>query len=279
MVRERSGVRPSAAAPFSQRKTNTCKIAETGQSGSVRNITGTNGPKTWGIRTKPVQGAAVCAGSVLSYSHGQEKARWSDASHNEVAGLKLRPVVTTRPETMAKSRLYISLARAADILGETVDEITKWRRDPALGFPRSYSFDRPAEHGRPAIKRGPFFRHDEVQRWQQRQGDSGSRERPPDEETAAPAAGWHGGIDESHADSFTHLGTEKQGTPCSKCKLYDSANLRVLHRQRATLGRDCDVLVRPLTGRKWSGCWLSATRDPGAHCHFFQSRRGRAADG
>ena len=172
--------------------------------------------------------------------------------------------------------LYVSLSRAAGLLDVPVEAVNRWRGDPACGFPRRYNFDRPAEGGRPAIKRGPFFRLDEIERW--RAGDSGSRERPPDEETAAPAEGWHGGREKHHTNCFTHLGTEKQGTPCATCVLYDGANLRVLHRQRATLGRDCDVLVKPSSGRKWSGCWLSATRDPGAHCHFF-SRRGRAANG
>ena len=37
----------------------------------MQNITGTNRPKTWDIRTNPVQCTAVCAGSVLSDSHGR----------------------------------------------------------------------------------------------------------------------------------------------------------------------------------------------------------------
>ncbi len=169
--------------------------------------------------------------------------------------------------------LYISLARTADHLGETVDEITKWRRDPALGFPRSYSFDRPAEHGRPAIRRGPFFRLDEIQRWQRRAGDFGDCGDPPDKrETAALAGNRRDGSDQFCTLNFTGPDAKKQGTPCAKCALYDGANLRVLHRQRATLGRDYDVLVRPSSGRKWSACQLAATRDPGAHCHFFQGR-------
>ena len=178
---------------------------------------------------------------------------------------------------MGKSTLYISLARTAECLGVPVEVTDEWRRDPARDFPRRYSFDRAAEGGRPAIKRGPFFRLDEIERW--RAGDSGSRDRPPDRETAAPAEGCHGGREKHHTNCFTHLGTEKQGTPCAKCLLYDADNLRVLHRQRATLGRDYDVLVRPSSGRKWSACRLAATRDPGVPCRFFQSRRGRAADG
>ncbi len=176
--------------------------------------------------------------------------------------------------------LYVSLSRTAEILDVSVEAINRLRNDSAHGFPRKYNFDRPAEHGRPAIKRGPFFRHDEIQRWQQRQGDSGSRGDPPDKrETAALAGNRRDGSDQFCTLNFTGPDEKKQGTPCAKCALYDGANLRVLHRQRATLGRDCDVLVKPSSGRKWSSCQLAATRDPGAHCHFFQSRRGRAANG
>ena len=109
--------------------------------------------------------------------------------------------------------LYISLARTADHLGETVDEITKWRRDPARGFPRSYSFDRPAEHGQPAIKRGPFFRHDEIQRWKE-SAVLASRDDPPDKrKTAAPAGTGHGGKAEFRNDNSNATGAKKQGTP------------------------------------------------------------------
>jgi len=175
--------------------------------------------------------------------------------------------------------LYVSLSRAAGLLDVPVEAVNRWRGDPACGFPRRYNFDRPAEGGRPAIKRGPFFRHDEIQRWRQRQGDPGNGGDPPDKETAALAGNRRGGSDQFCTLNLTGPDARKQGTPCAKCALYDGANLRVLHRQRATLGRDYDVLVKPSSGRKWSACQLAATRDPGAHCRFFVRRRGSAADG
>jgi len=63
--------------------------------------------------------------------------------------------------------LYISLSRTADILGEPVAVIDCLRNDPAHGFPRKYNFDTAAKDSRPAIKRGPFFRFDEIQQWKQ----------------------------------------------------------------------------------------------------------------
>ena len=66
--------------------------------------------------------------------------------------------------------LYISLSRTADILGVPVAVIDYLRSDPAHGFPRKYNFDADAKDGRPAIKRGPYFRFDEIQQWKQLTG-------------------------------------------------------------------------------------------------------------
>jgi hypothetical protein len=51
----------------------------------VQNFTGTNGPESGDIRTKPVQGAAVCAGSVLSfqYDHGDQPTPQKEAASLE----------------------------------------------------------------------------------------------------------------------------------------------------------------------------------------------------
>jgi hypothetical protein len=54
----------------------------------VQNFTGTNGPESGDIRTKPVQGAAVCAGSVLSfqYDHGDQPTPQKEAASLEYRG-------------------------------------------------------------------------------------------------------------------------------------------------------------------------------------------------
>jgi hypothetical protein len=99
-----------------------------------------------------------------------------------------------------RAKLYFSLSRTAEILDLPVAEINRLQNDPAHGFPRRYSFDRDAEDAEPAkgarparaarlaIKRGPFFRFDEIQRWKESAGDFGNCDRPPDKETAAPVS-------------------------------------------------------------------------------------------
>ena len=67
--------------------------------------------------------------------------------------------------------LYISLSRTADILGEPVAVIDCLRNDPAHGFPRKYNFDAAAKDGRLAIKRGPYFRFDEINAWAEATAD------------------------------------------------------------------------------------------------------------
>ncbi len=109
--------------------------------------------------------------------------------------------------------LYVSLSRTAEILGVPVAEVNRWRSDPAHNFPRRYNFDRPAEHGRPAIKRGPFFRHDEIQRWKE-SAVLASRDDPPDKrETAAPAGNRRDGSDQFCTLNLTGPDAKKQGTP------------------------------------------------------------------
>ncbi len=123
-----------------------------------------------------------------------------------------------------RADLYISLSRAADLLDESVAEINRWRNDPAHGFPRKYNFDAAAKDGRPAIKRGPYFRFDEIQQWKKRAGDLGNCERPPDERTAAPADTGHGGKDRRYTQNANQNADEKQAAH-SRC---DGENVRVV---------------------------------------------------
>ncbi len=109
--------------------------------------------------------------------------------------------------------LYISLPRTADLLGVPVAAINRWRDDSAHDFPRRYNFDRPAEHGRPAIKRGPFFRHDEIQRWKESAVLASCGDPPDKRKTAAPAGTGHGGKAEFRNDNANATGARKQGAP------------------------------------------------------------------
>ncbi len=99
--------------------------------------------------------------------------------------------------------------------------------------------------------------------------------RPPDKrETAAPASTGNGGnIFKTSPNYYNAPAARTQPTPCIKCAWYDGENVSVLLRQRATLGRVCDARIKPLHGRKWSGCNLSATRNPGHRCRWFDPVR------
>ena len=76
--------------------------------------------------------------------------------------------------------------------------------------------------------------------------------RPPDKrETAAPASTGNGGnIFKTSPNHYNAPAARTQPTPCIKCARFYAPNLRT-------------------RGRQWSACDLSATRDPGRSCRWF----------
>ncbi len=87
--------------------------------------------------------------------------------------------------------------------------------------------------------------------------------RPPDKrETAAPAGNRHDGkIEKASPNNYNRPAPHAQGTPCSECRWYEV--------KRPNKREDRAVTW----ARRWSGCYMAPTRNPGVRCRYFLGGR------
>ena len=102
--------------------------------------------------------------------------------------------------------------------------------------------------------------------------------RPPDKRrTAAPAGNRRDGKD-SFSDTLNanQNASKKQDTPCHKCRWYDGDFIDRKFWKDKKLHWGQANRPNPVSGQRWSGCYLAATRDPGRRCPHFRERGERA---
>ena len=91
MVRERSRVRFSAAAPYPTVKSDTYAGAQCASKCTVRDNTGTNGHNTGAIRTEPVQNEVECSRPVLDLTKKNAASATTDNGVYDLAKRDISP--------------------------------------------------------------------------------------------------------------------------------------------------------------------------------------------